>query len=104
MSKKEVKKIIKNYANKLKEKKFPVSAMYLFGSYAKNKARKWSDIDVAVVSNKLKRDYEKNHQNMLFASLEVDNRIEPHGFTEADFKNLADPLVYEIRKTGIRVV
>ena len=41
---------------------------------------------------------------MIYTTLNIDNRIEPHGFTEADFKNLADPLVYEIRKTGIKVI
>ena len=104
MSKTEVKKIIIRYANELKKKKFLIVSMYLFGSYAKNKANKWSDIDVAVISNKLKNSWGKDYERMIYTTLNIDNRIEPHGFTEADFKNLADPWVYEIRKTGIKVI
>ena len=52
------KKIVKEYAEKLKEENYPFSAIYLFGSYAKGEAHKWSDIDVAVISEKLKRPQE----------------------------------------------
>ncbi|MBT9168749.1 MAG: hypothetical protein DDT19_02097 [Syntrophomonadaceae bacterium] len=100
----EVKKIIRNYAKTLRARNYPVLAMYLFGSYVKGKAHKWSDIDVAVISNKLKRNYDKNRFELWNARLDVDTRIEPHGFTEDDFKNNSDPLAYEIRKTGIKVV
>jgi predicted nucleotidyltransferase len=104
MSKIEVNKIIKNYIKKLKDKKYSFSAIYLFGSYAKGNAHKWSDIDIAVISNKLEKNYEKNRSILSRLRLDVDNRLETHGFTEKDFRNLADPLVYEIRKTGIRII
>ena len=78
--------------------------IFIFGSYAKGTSHKWSDIDVAIVTNKLKRNYEKNRSVLRRIGLDVDLRIEPHGFTAEDFENLADPLVYEIRKTGIRVI
>lgn len=104
MPKTEVKKIIKSYVKALRARNFSVSSVYLFGSYAKNKANKWSDIDVAVISDKLRRNYEKNRSFLYRMRLEVDDRLEPHGFTKKDFKNDADPLAYEIRKTGIRVI
>ncbi len=104
MSKTEVKKIIKNYAKVLRARNFPVSAIYLFGSQVNRKAHKWSDIDVAVITNKLKRNYEKNRSLLYRMRLEVDDRLEPHGFTEKDFRNNADPLAYEIRKTGVRII
>lgn len=53
MSKTNAKKIVKEYAGKLKRENYPFSAIYLFGSYAQNKNNKWSDIDVAVISDKL---------------------------------------------------
>lgn len=37
-------------------------------------------------------------------SLDVDTRIEPYGFTVSDFKDKANPMAHEIKKTGIRVV
>lgn len=104
MSKVEVKKIVKKYAERLKEKKYPFSAVYLFGSYAKNKAHKWSDIDVAIVSNKLKKDWNRNEDILWKYTIGVDSRIEPVGFTIKDFQNERDPMVYEIKKTGIKIV
>ena len=104
MSKLEVKKIIRKYAKILQNRKYSFSAIYLFGSHAKGKARKWSDIDVAVVSDKLKRNYDKNRFALWNARLDVDLRIEPHGFTVADFWDNSNPMSYEIRKTGIRVI
>ncbi|MFH1029946.1 MAG: nucleotidyltransferase domain-containing protein [bacterium] len=104
MSNQEVKKIIKEYAKKLKEEKYSFSAIYLFGSYAKGKASKWSDIDIAVVSDKLRRNRDENKFLLWKLRMGIDTRIEPHGFTRQDFKNNCDPMVYEIKKTGIRVV
>lgn len=104
MSKTEVKKIIKKYANELRKKNFSVSSMYLFGSYAKGKAHKWSDIDVAVVSNNLKNSLGRDYKKMLYTTLDVDTRLEPHGFTMKEFMDNSNPMSYEIRKTGIRVV
>jgi len=104
MSKLEAKKIVKSFVKKLRAENYPVSAAYLFGSYAKGKANKWSDIDTAIISPKFKNPFGKNYMKLWDFREEIDNRIEPHCFTEEDFKNLADPMVYEIRKTGIRVV
>ena len=104
MSKTQVKNIAKEYADKLKAEGYPFSAIYLFGSYAQGRANKWSDIDIAVISDKLKRNWWKNEILLSHLSLEVDLRIEPHGFTIEDFKNEYDPIVYEIKKTGVKIV
>jgi len=104
MSKVEAKKIVRNYAKKLREENYPFSAIYLFGSYAKGKAHKWSDIDVAIVSNKLKRNRDKNENLLWHIRRKVDSMIEPHSFTVKDFQDDSDPMVSEIKKTGIRIV
>ncbi len=104
MSKAQVKNIAKEYANKLKAEGYSFSAIYLFGSYSQGRANKWSDIDIAVISDKLKRNWWKNEILLSHLSLEVDSRIEPHGFTIEDFKNEYDPMVYEVKKTGIKIV
>jgi predicted nucleotidyltransferase len=103
MSKTEAKKIAKKYSEKLKAKNFPFLTVYLFGSYARNKAHKWSDIDIAVITEKLKKNRDKSMIELWRAREGVDNRIEPHGFTPEDFKINEDPMVYEIKKTGIRI-
>lgn len=104
MPKSQVKKIVKEYAKKLREMKYDFSAVYLFGSYAKGKQGRWSDIDVAIISDKLNKNTDKNRFLLWKLRMDVDTRIEPHGFTSEEFKNDCDPMVYEIKKTGIRIV
>ena len=103
MSRIEAKKIVKRYAEILRENNYPFSAIYLFGSCAREKAHKWSDIDVAIVSDKLKKDYDKNRFKLWYLRRKVDTRIEPHPFTVKDFNVVNSPLVEEIKKTGIRI-
>lgn len=103
MSRAEAKKIVRKYAQALADNNYNYSAVYLFGSTAKNKAHKWSDIDVAVITNKLKSDYDQNRLKLWKLRQGVDDRIEPHGFTPEDFKNIVDPMVYEIKTTGIKI-
>ncbi len=103
MSKIEVKKIVKKYAEKLKTENYPFSAIYLFGSYAQGKANKYSDIDIAVVSNRLKRNWNRNEEILWKYTMDVDSRIEPIGFTPEEFKQGDDPLAYQVKKTGIEI-
>lgn len=100
----EINKIVKQYADKLESEKFSFSEIYLFGSHVKNAAHKWSDIDIAVISDKLKRNREKNSLLLWQYRHDVDLRIEPHDFTTQEFENLNDPMVHEIHTTGIRIV
>jgi uncharacterized protein len=103
MSKNNAKKIVRRYAERLKENRYPFKAIYLFGSYAKGKAGKWSDIDVAVISDKLRRNNDENRFLLWKLRMDISTKIEPHGFTPEDFKEDANPMVYEIKKTGIKV-
>lgn len=103
MSKIEAKKIIQRYIKILKTDGFKIASVYLFGSAARGEATKYSDIDVAVVAQK-QSDYWRDRRRISLASLQVDNRIEPHFFTKKDFLDIDNPLVYEIRKTGIKIV
>lgn len=101
MQKIEAKKIVRQYARELRAAQYSFSAIYLFGSQARGKANRWSDIDVAVISNKLKRD--ENRILLWRLRRKVDTRIEPHGFTVKDFQDNSDPLVYEVKKTGVKI-
>jgi predicted nucleotidyltransferase len=99
-----IKAVVKKYAEELKRNKFNFKAIYLFGSHLSGKANKWSDIDVAVISDQFKRNWDKNEDLLWYLRRDVDNRIEQHGFTVKDFQDQCDPMVYEIRKTGIKIV
>ncbi|MEK7166007.1 MAG: nucleotidyltransferase domain-containing protein [Patescibacteria group bacterium] len=96
-------KLIQRYKNSL-EKNFPVTEVIVFGSQAKGTAKEWSDIDVCVVSPILGKD---RHDERLMLSRYVDDidlRIEPHPYHPRDLLDKWDPLAYEIRKYGIKVV
>lgn len=103
MSKIEAKKVVKKYAEILKKNNYPYSAIYLFGSYASGKQKEWSDMDVAIVSDKLRRNYDKNRFLLWKLRMDIDTRIEPHGFTKKEFKDELNPVAREVRKTGIRI-
>lgn len=104
MSTKEAKKIVKRYARKLKENDFKLRSVYLFGSHAYGNPNKWSDIDVAVVFNHKKDSLDKDRLSLWNLRMGIDMRIEPHGFLASDFYSGIDPMSYEIKKMGIRVV
>jgi uncharacterized protein len=75
----------------------------LFGSFAKGLQHGDSDIDLALVFNKLdeRERFDLQVQLMLLA-VKIDSRIEPHPISLEDFKS-GNPMAFEIRKTGIEV-
>lgn len=103
MSRAKAKKIVAKYARELKTRKIPFFAVYLFGSFAKGKPTKESDIDVAIITNILKRNRDKNVLELWRARENIDNRIEPHGFSPKDFKDYWNPMAHEVKKTGIKI-
>lgn len=103
-TKNEAKKIVKKYAKELRINKFPFKEIYLFGSFARNKVHKWSDVDVAVISDELKTNWDKKEDLLWHIRRKVNSRIEPIGFTVKDFQDENDPMVYEIKKNGIRII
>lgn len=99
----QLKTIVLNYVNLLEREKFPVKEAYLFGSFAKGQAHNGSDIDICIVSSKFNPNRDKDRFFLWRKVRDVDYRIEPVGFSPADFVE-QDPLVYEIKNFGIRVV
>ena len=62
---------------KLLSEKIMFEKMILFGSYAKGNQREDSDIDVAIVVNKIQGDYFSTRPLLWRIRREVDDRIEP---------------------------
>lgn len=106
MSQAELKKIIIEYGKALEAEGIEFKKLYLFGSYAKGKATKHSDIDVAIVSEKTAtgQKYMKIQGRMGGATWNVDTRIEPHWIEESDLKDKASIMGAEIAKTGILIL
>lgn len=101
---KKIIKIVQGYSKRLtKEKKLPIDKVIIFGSYAKGKTQKWSDIDVCIISPKFKDPM----QTLAFLfqkrkDIEVMAGLEPIGFSGKDFRE-GSSLIQEIKKTGIEI-
>src|SRR3989338_2578079 len=98
------KKFVRDYITYLKkDKKVPIKKAYLFGSYVSNKQRNWSDIDVAILSDKFKGKVDPYEYLWLnLRDIDVQRGIEPVGFHPKDFIN-QDPLAWEIKQNGIAI-
>lgn len=79
----------------------PKSKIILFGSYAKGKNKKWSDIDVAIIVPKVK-DRLKSEIDLRVKSLQIDERINPFIFSYDELKENS-PLIWEIKKYGKKI-
>ncbi len=76
MDKNQAIQIAKKYA-KLVKQHLPVKSIILFGSYATGNFRKHSDIDIAVVINKIDKNFLILSSQLSKLKHEIDNRIEP---------------------------
>lgn len=98
---KEILNSINKYVKEIK-KKYNVSTIILFGSYAKGTENEDSDIDIAIVSD----DFEDIYDCMAILmkmTWDIDARIEPHPIKKKDFDEVSDYFVKEIKDTGIKV-
>jgi len=75
----------------------------LFGSRARGKHDRWSDIDIAIVSEVFEGDRFKDRDRIRKVTLAVSSDLSPLPFRPEDF-TIDDPLVREILKTGMRIV
>lgn len=76
MDKKYAIKIAKKFSMEAKDI-LPVEKILLFGSFAKGKNHKWSDIDIAIVVKNINFDYFEAYKKLGKVSLRLDTRIEP---------------------------
>jgi len=97
---------INNIVNKfisLVSDEFPLNSVYLFGSYANGTAKEYSDVDLAVVSDKFEgsRFFDKQKLNKYILKTSID--LEVHPYKTEDFTE-DDPFVKEIIQTGLKIV
>lgn len=95
----EITQLIGNYRKKLETMHIPITAIYLYGSYAKGKMRKESDVDVCVISPVFK---DRIESTMTLMKIRNDDEliISPIAFSPESFID-ENPLVWEIKQTGI---
>lgn len=97
----EIEAVVRKYISRVKESK-NVSKVFIYGSYAKGTADKWSDIDIAIISPDFSNDLFDERVALMQLALRIDDRIEPSPFRPEDF-HVDNPLVNEIRNSGIEV-
>lgn len=92
---------VKKFSKLVQDTFSPRSKVILFGSYAKGKNTKWSDIDVAVILPRV-GDRLELEIDLRIKSLQIDDRINPFVFS---FKELEEnsPLMWEIKKYGKKI-
>lgn len=94
---------VKQYISLLQELNIVVIQAYLFGSYAKNSADDWSDIDLAIVTDTFIGDSFDFRFMLSKLARKIDPDIEPHPYLASDF-NDANPFAAEIIRDGERIV
>ena len=94
---------INQYIELIRKEYNGIEKAILFGSYAKNAERTESDIDLAIVFDKLNDEekFDTQVQLMMLAS-QIDYRIEPHPFSKEEFYS-DNHFAAEIKKTGIEL-
>lgn len=90
---------VREYSILLK-KYIPLEKVYLFGSYAKNTYSADSDIDVAIVVNKLEGDFFTIQPLLWKLRRQIDDRIEPI-LIEKD--NDYSGFLIEVQRNGIEI-
>ena len=93
---------LQDYKSALIDNGIQTESFYLFGSWAKEKQTKESDIDVAIVSKNFSgnRFYDSIKAAKIRQSINL--QIEPITFRPEDF-NDNDPLVDQIKNYGIKI-
>ncbi|WP_045214514.1 nucleotidyltransferase domain-containing protein [Desulfonatronovibrio magnus] len=94
-----IKDRVAQYVRILQDHGVNVSRAYLFGSHVSGSAHEWSDIDVALVTDRFQGDSIDFKFFLTRLTRKIDPDIEPHPYLEADF-NDTHPLPREILRTG----
>jgi predicted nucleotidyltransferase len=95
-------KSIKRYIAALRKQDIDVVAAYLFGSFATGDPDAWSDIDVAILTNKFLGDSFDFRFLLMKIAGEIDPDIEPHPFLVDEFDE-TNPFAAQVLRTGERV-
>jgi len=96
--------IVKDFVFACNQQNIRFKKVILFGSVARNEAHKYSDIDVALVSEQFSGNPYSDWASL--SPVKVKNikfiDIEPHPYSVKDFKN-SDPFIEEIKRTGVEI-
>lgn len=92
-------KKVNRYLDELRAHQTPFESIWLFGSFAEDRANEDSDIDIAVVMPDVKVKFFKEVELTRYRR-RIDSRIEPHVLNAAD---LESPFYREVITRGIKI-
>jgi predicted nucleotidyltransferase len=100
----DVEELIRRYVDRVRDR-VPVTAAYIYGSYARGRATEESDIDVGIVSPAFGHDYHADLVTLSFARPPDGALIEALPFSEEEHRTLPrGSFLREIIRHGRRVV
>ncbi|MEO5572226.1 MAG: nucleotidyltransferase domain-containing protein [Bacteroidia bacterium] len=95
--------LVKQFASDVKAEGVHLRKVFLFGSYAHNRQRRFSDVDVALVADEFHGFVFKDLDLFINAKIKKSySRIQVQTFSTSYFKK-GDPFIDEIKRTGIEV-
>ncbi len=100
---KRVKEQVKKYVLLLNKEGFPVEEAYIFGSFARGDFKDNSDIDVCIISPRLRTKWNENEAYLWTKTRFIDSRIEPIGYSPEDFRD-GNIMAQMIKKEGIKII
>lgn len=103
LTQREVAEALRSYKHLLKKKGVPLTALYLFGSYAKKRQRPWSDIDVAVVSPRFGKDFVRESVFVNRLADDINPLLQAHPLHTSAINDTYSTLTQEIKKYGKKV-
>jgi predicted nucleotidyltransferase len=95
-------KKVKDFAQQVTDCGVDLKRVVLFGSYAKNKQTKYSDIDVALVANEFS-GVPSEDVKLFLKALRTHYIIQTLTYNTKDFSPSKDPFVKEILSNGIEI-
>ena len=98
-----LKTVISHYLQSLQADNLPVQQAFLFGSYAKGRARQDSDVDLCIISSRFSDPIRAIQYLLSKRKLNLRYPIEPIGFHPKDFR-ADNAIIREIKKHGIRLL
>ena len=94
---------IEHFKKNLQRLSINYDKVILFGSHAKGKSRKGSDIDLAVISPNFGKDKHSERMKLYEAIDKHSLTIEPHPYSQSDLLVKWDGLAREINTNGLEV-
>jgi predicted nucleotidyltransferase len=105
MADRKIVKSVQKYLRYLTQQGIPISFGVLYGSYAKDTASQWSDIDLLVVSSRFDEPRTTDDYKKLWGyAARTDNRIEPIPVGERQFEEDDSSAIIEIARREGQII